>query len=51
MSPIGEKALNILGLIVAVAAVTAIVGGKNSSSVINSMGKAFSGSISAALGK
>jgi len=47
----GEKALNVLGLIVAVAAITAIVGSKNSSTVINSMGKAFSGSITAALGK
>lgn len=47
----GEKALNILGLIVAVAAITAIVGSKNSSTVINSMGSAFSGSITAALGK
>lgn len=47
----GEKALNILGLIVAVAAITAIVSSKNSSTVINSMGSAFSGSITAALGK
>lgn len=46
----GDKALNILGLIVAVAAITAIVGGKNSSAVIGSMGTAFSQSIQAALG-
>lgn len=46
----GDHALNILGAIVAVAAITAVVGGANSSKVINSMGSAFSGSITAALG-
>lgn len=46
----GDHALNIIGLIVAVAAITAVVGGKNSSKVIKSMGGAFSSSISAALG-
>lgn len=46
----GDKALNIIGLIVVVAIITAVVKSKNSSSVINSMGSAFSGSISAALG-
>jgi hypothetical protein len=47
---LGDRALNIVGMIVVVAAITAIVGGKNSSSVIKSMGSAFSGSIHAALG-
>lgn len=41
---------NVLGLIVALAMVAVIVGGKNSSSVIKNMGSAFSGSIQAALG-
>lgn len=47
----GDKMFNVLGLIVAVALVTAIVGGAHSANVINSMGEAFSGSIDAALGK
>lgn len=46
----GDKLFNVLGLIVAVALVTTIVGNKNSSTVINSMGSAFSSSIDAALG-
>jgi len=47
---VGEKVFNILGAIVVVAAITAVVGGKNSSKVIKSMGDAFTGSIHAALG-
>lgn len=46
----GDKALNVVGAIVAVAAITAVVGGKNSSKVIKAMGDAFTGSIHAALG-
>lgn len=47
----GDKVFNILGAIVTVALVTAIVQSSNSSSVIKQLGSAFSGAISAALGK
>lgn len=46
-----DKVFNVLGAIVTVALVTTIVSNKNSASVINSLGSAFSGSIKAALGK
>ena len=46
----GNSLFNVLGLIVILAIVAAVVGGSNSSNVINSMGSAFSGSIAAALG-
>jgi len=46
-----DKAFNVLGLIVGVAAITAIVSHPASASVITSLGNAFSGSIRAALGK
>lgn len=46
----GDKAFNILGMIVTVAMVTAVVSNKNSKDVITAMGSAFSGSIRAALG-
>lgn len=47
----GDKVFNILGAIVTVALVTAIVSQSNSAAVIKQLGDAFSGSISAALGK
>lgn len=46
----GNSLFNVLGLIVILAIVAAVVGGSNSSKVIQSMGSAFSGSIQAALG-
>lgn len=46
----GDKAFNILGMIVTVAMVTTVVTNKNSVEVIKAMGGAFSGSIKAALG-
>lgn len=42
---------DVMGGIVFVALVTAIVSSKNTASIITNAGKAFSGSISAALGK
>lgn len=47
----GDKVFNVLGMIVAVAGITAVVSNKNSAEVVKQMGKAFQGSISAALGK
>lgn len=47
----GDKAFNVLGSIVTVALVTTIVSRTTSAKVIDSMGKAFAGSIRAALGK
>lgn len=46
----GDKFFNVIGLLLAIAMVTAVVGSKNSSSVINAMGSAFSTSVNAALG-
>lgn len=45
-----DKIANILGLIVIVALVAVVVGGKNSASVIKNLGDAFAGSIRAATG-
>jgi hypothetical protein len=47
----GDKIFNVMGAIVAVAAITAVVSRPNSASVIRAFGDAFSGSISAALGR
>ena len=47
----GDKIANIMASIVTVALVTTIVARPNSAKVIDSMGKAFAGSLSAALGK
>lgn len=46
----GDHVLNILGLIVAIAAITAVVGSKNSAGVIKALGGAFSGAIDSSLG-
>lgn len=47
----GDKAFNVLGMIVTVAAITAVVQhGSQSATVVKAMGSAFSGSIKAALG-
>jgi uncharacterized membrane protein len=46
----GDKFFNIAGAIVTVALVTAVVSQPNSAAVIDNLGKAFSGAISAALG-
>lgn len=45
-----DKIANVLGLIVIVALVAVVVGGKNSAKVISSLGTAFAGSIQAATG-
>jgi hypothetical protein len=47
----GDKLFNVLGAIVTVALVTTIVSRPTSATVIRAMGDAFSGSITAALGK
>lgn len=47
----GDKFFNIAGAIVTVALVTAVVSNSNSASVITSLGNAFSGAITSALGK
>lgn len=47
----GDKAMNVVGSIVTVAAITAIVSRPNSAAVIRALGSAFSGSIKAALGR
>ena len=47
----GDRAFNVLGMIVTVALVTTIVTNKNSKSVIDGLGNAFSGAIRAALGQ
>lgn len=47
----GDKVFNVLSAIVVVAAVTTIVSHPQSAGVIKAMGNAFSGTISAALGK
>ncbi len=47
----GDRILNIIGAIVTVALVTTIVARPNSVKVIQSVGTAFSGAISSALGK
>jgi hypothetical protein len=46
----GDKALNVIGAIVTVAAITAVVSRPNSAAVVRALGGAFSGSIRAALG-
>jgi hypothetical protein len=45
-----DKLFNVATAIVGVAAITAVVGHPESANVIKSIGNAFSGSISAALG-
>ena len=47
----GDRIFNVMGAIVTVALVTTIVSRPTSAQVIKSMGDAFAGSISAALGK
>ena len=47
----GDKLVNVLGLIVVVAIITAIVSRKNSAAIIRAFGHAFSSSITAALGR
>lgn len=47
----GDKVFNVLGSIVTVALVTTIVSRPTSAAVIDSMGKAFAGAISAALAR
>lgn len=47
----GDKAFNILGAIVTVALVTTVVSHPDSATVISNLGSAFSGAISAAMGK
>lgn len=46
-----DRLFNVMGAIVTVAAITAVVSRPNSASVIRAFGEAFSGSISAALGR
>lgn len=45
-----DKIANILGMIVILAMIAVVVGGKNSAKVIKSLGDAFAGSIQAAAG-
>lgn len=47
----GDKLINVLGLIVVVAMITAVVSRRNSSRIIRAFGAAFSNSIRAALGR
>lgn len=46
----GEKIVTVMGAIVGVAAITALVSGRDSANVIRAFGDAFAGSIRAALG-
>jgi len=46
-----DRVANVLGAIVVVALVTTIVAHRNTARVVNALGKAFSGSIRAAMGK
>lgn len=46
-----DKIFNVAALIVGVAAITAVVSGRNTAGVIRAAGEAFSGGIKAALGK
>jgi hypothetical protein len=50
VSPMGDKAFNVIGAIVTVALVTTIVSRPTSAAVIRAMGDAFAGSIRAATG-
>lgn len=46
-----DRAFSIGGAIVTVALVTTVVAHRNTASVVNALGRAFSGSIRAAMGK